>query len=277
MNYQRLLLDHLSLVDQIVRTTGRRRQLAAPELEDFSGFVRLRLIEHDYAILRKFQNRSSLWTYLSAVIERLSLDYCAEKWGRWRPSAMAERLGPAAVMLERLVSRDGHTLEEALEIVRSSHSSSLSKADLLKVWEQLPLRVRTTNVAEEAAAAIPSPRTSEESVDAAELHEKIERIGRALQAALDELSAQERVVLALRFDQDLTLTQIAELTGSSVATLHRRHEKAIRLLRASLARSGLDRRDILELIGHPSIALAPLLRAEVEKFLGPVRLFKRDG
>ena len=277
MNYQRLLLDHLSLVDQIVQTTGRRRQLAAPELEDFSGFVRLRLIEHDYAILRKFQNRSSLWTYLSAVIERLSLDYCAEKWGRWRPSAAAERLGPAAVMLERLVSRDRHTLEEALEIVRSSHRSTLSKADLLKVWEQLPLRVRTTNVAEEAAAAIPSPRTSEESVDAAELHEKIERIGRALQAALDELSAQERVLLALRFDQDLTLTQIAKLTGSSVSTLHRRYEKAVKLLRASLSHSGLDRHEIMELVGHPSIALAPLLRAEVEKFLGPVRLFKRDG
>ena len=182
MNYQRLLVDHLSVVDQIVRTTGRRRHLAAPELEDFSSFVRLRLIENDYAILRKFQNRSSIWTYLSAVIERLSLDYCADKWGRWRPSAMAERLGPAAVVLERLVSRDGHTLEEALEIIRSSHTFGLTKADLLKIWAQLPLRVRTTDVGEEAAAAIPSPRTSEENVDAAELHEKIDRIGRALKA-----------------------------------------------------------------------------------------------
>lgn len=277
MKYQRLLLDHLSLVDQIVRTSGRRRHLAATELEDFSGFVRLRLIENDYAILRKFQNRSSWWTYLSAVIERLSLDYCAEKWGRWRPSTMAGRLGPAAVVLERLVSRDGHTLEEALEIIRSSHSFGLARADLLKMWQQLPLRVRTTDVGEEAAAAMPSPRTSEESVDAAELHEKIERIGRALQASLDQLSAQERVILALRFDQDLTMAQIAKLTGSSVPTLHRRLEKAVRLLRASLSSSGLDRRGIMELIGHPSIALAPLLRAEVEKFLGPVRLFKRDG
>ena len=138
------------LVDQIVRTTGRRRHLSAPELEDFSSFVRLRLIENDYAILRKFQNRSTLWTYLSAVIERLSLDYCAEKWGRWRPSAMAERLGPAAVVLERLVSRDWHTVEEALEIL-SNHDFGLDEADLLKIWEQLPLRVRTTDVGEEAA------------------------------------------------------------------------------------------------------------------------------
>ncbi len=124
----------------------------------------------------------------------------------------------------------------------------------MKIWEQLPQRVRTTDVGEEAAAAVPSPRTSEESVDAAELHEKIERIDRALQASLEQLSAQERVLLGLRFDQDLSMVQIAKLTGSSVPTLHRRLEKAVKLLRASLSRSGLDRHEIMELIGHPSIA-----------------------
>ena len=277
MNYQRLLLDHLALVDQIVRTTGRRRHLAAPDLEDFSSVVRLRLIENDYAVLRKFQGRSSLWTYLSAVIERLSLDYCADKWGRWRPSVMASRLGPAAVVLERLVSRDGHDVEEAIEILRTNHDFGIDRAGLLKIWAQLPLRARTTDVVEEAAAAVPSPHTSEEHVEAGELHKKVARIEHALQASLDQLSAQERVVLALRFDQDLSMIQIAKLTGNSVPTLHRRLEKAVKLLRTSLARVGLERHEIVELIGHPSIALAPLLRAEVEKFLGPVRLSKRDG
>ena len=260
-----------------MQTIGRRRHLDAAELEDFSSFVRLRLIENDYAILRKFQNRSSLWTYLSAVIDRLSLDYRTEQWGRWRPSAMAERLGPAAVVLERLVSRDGHSLEEALEIIRSSHNLGMTTVDLLKIWGQLPLRVRTIHVGEEAAAAIPSSRGCEENVDAAELHENIERVDRALQAAFRQISPQERVVLALRFDQDLSMVQIAKLTGRSVPTLHRRLEKAVKLLRASLSRSGLNRDEIIEVIGHPSIALAPLLRKEVEKFLGPVRLSKRDG
>ena len=277
MNYQRLLVDHLALVDQIVRTTGRRRHLSAADLEDFSSFVRLRLIENDCAVLRKFQNRSSLWTYLASVIERLSLDYCADKWGRWRPSAVAERLGPAAVVLEQLVSRDGHDLEEALEIIRTSHTFGITKAELLEIWAQLPPRVRTTDVSEDAAASIPSPQTSEENVDAAELHQQIDRIGRALQTSLDQLSAQDRVLLALRFDQGLSMVQIAKLTGSSVPTLHRRLEKALTLLRTALSRLGLDRQQIVELIGHPSIALAPLLRAEVEKFLGPVRLSKRDG
>ena len=151
MDYQRLLIDQLELIHQIVLTTGRRRHLSAAEREDFGSFVHLRLIEDDYAILRKFQNRSTLWTYLAMVIDRLSLDFCAEKWGRWRPSAMADRLGPVAVNLERLVTRDSHTLEEAIEILRTNHDVEQTEAELRRIWEQLPPRSRTTSVGEDWA------------------------------------------------------------------------------------------------------------------------------
>jgi RNA polymerase sigma factor for flagellar operon FliA len=277
VKYQRLLLDHLDLIDQIVRTTGRRRHLSSAEQEDFASFVNLRLVDDNYAILRKFQNRSTLWTYLAAVIERLSLDFCAEKWGRWRPSAMAERLGPVAVVLERLVTRDSHTVEEAIEIVRTNHDVTLTPAELRGIWDQLPARVRTTEVGEEAAAAVSATETSETNVEDAELQKNLARLERALQAAFAGIAAQDRVLIALRFDQELSMVEIARLTGSSVPTLHRRLDKSVRQLRLALSQSGFDPREVAGLIGHPSLALSPLLRAEVERFLGPVRLSKRDG
>jgi RNA polymerase sigma factor for flagellar operon FliA len=277
VDYQRLLLDHLDLIDQIVRTTGRRRHLSAAEQEDFASFVRLRLIEDDYAVLRKFQNRSSLRTYLSAVIERMSLDFCVERWGRWRPSAVAERLGPVAVLLDRLVSRDGHALEEAFEIVRTNHAASESLADLRKIWEQLPSRVKNTEVGEEAAATVRSNQTAESNVEDAERQKNIDRLERTLRSALDQVAAQDRVLLGLRFDQDLSVAEIAKLMGSSVPTLHRRLDKTVRQLRVSLSHAGFDPREVAGLIGHASISLSPLLRAEVERFLGPVRLTKQDG
>lgn len=277
MDYQRLLLDHLDLINQIVRTTGRRRHLSAPEREDFAGFVNLRLIEDDYAILRKFQNRSTLWTYLAMVIERLSLDFCAEKWGRWRPSASAERLGPIAVNLERLVTRDNHTLEEAMEILRTNHDVDLTHAELRRMWDQLPVRLRTVAVGEEAAAAVSSNDSSEVRIEDSVRQQHIDHLQRALQAAFEQLAAQDRVLIALRFDQDLSMVEIAQLIGSSVPTLHRRLDKSVKQLRAALSQAGFDPREVSRLIGHPSIALSPLLRAEVEKFLGPVRLSNRDG
>ncbi len=276
VDYQRLLLDHLPLIDQIVRTTGRRRHLSA-EQEDFAGFVRLRLVEDDYAVLRKFQNRSSLRTYLSAVIGRMSLDFCVERWGRWRPSAVADRLGPVAVLLERLVTRDGHSLEEAMEIVRTSHATDLSQGQLHDIWEQLPARVKTTQVGEEAAATVSSQETADASVEDAERQVGIERLEQTLRSAFAAIPDQDRVLLALRFDQDLSIAQIAGLTGSSVPTLHRRLDRAVKDLRRAFTTSGVDRREVAELIGHASITLSPLLRAEVERFLGPVRLPKQDG
>jgi RNA polymerase sigma factor (sigma-70 family) len=251
--------------------------LSATEREDFASFVRLRLVEDDYAVLRKFQNRSTLWTYLAAVIERMSLDFCAEKWGRWRPSAMAERLGPIAVTLERLVTRDSHTIEEAMEIVRTNHGVGKGYAELRRIWDQLPVRVRTSEVGEEAAATVSGSDTSEITVEESDRQKNIERLQRALAAAFEQIAAQDRVVIALRFDQDLSMVEIAKLTGSSVPTLHRRLDKSVKQLRLALTSEGFDPREIAELIGHHSIALSPLLRAEVERFLGPVRLSKRDG
>lgn len=277
MDYQRLLLDHLDLIKQIVRTVGKRRQLPASEREDFASFVQLRLVEDDYAILRKFQGRSSLWTYLASVIERLSLDFCTEKWGRWRPSAMADRIGPVAVILERLVTRDGHPLEEAIEIIKAQNDDSLTYAAIRNIWEQLPTRSRTMEVGEEAAEAILGHDTSDAGVEDAERRRNIERLQQVLRTAFAEIPAQDRVLIALRFDQDLPMVEIAKVTGSSVPTLHRRLDKSVKQLRAALTHAGFDPREIANLIGHPALALSPLLRAEVERFLGRVRLSKRDG
>lgn len=277
MNYQRLLLDHLDLIKLIVTTTGRRRHLAGTELDDFASFVHLRLIEDDYAILRKFQHRSQIGTYLTAVIERLSLDFLTTRWGRWRPSAIADKLGPLAVMLERLVRRDRHTLEEAFELVRAAHGRAIDDAQLWSIWDQLPERVRTVEVPEDAAVSQPSQDDSEAHVEDAALQDDVERLERALQSGLAQIPPKDRVVIALRYDENLSIAEIAKLTNSSVPTLHRRLERNIRTLRAALLDAGFGAPEVARLIGHARIAVSPLLRAEVESFRGPVRLFKRDG
>lgn len=251
--------------------------MSATEQEDFASVVHLRLVDDNYAIFRKFQQRSTLWTYLAAVIERMSLDFCSEKWGRWRPSATAERLGPVAVVLERLVNRDSHTVEEALEIIRTNHAVGLTDAQLRNIWDQLPLRLRHTEVGEEAAKELIGSASSEAEIDDAERRRSLDRLQQSLRTAFAQIAAQDRVLIALRFDQELSMVEIAKLTGSSVPTLHRRLDKSVKQLRVALAHTGFDPREVANLIGHPSMTLSPLLRAEVERFLGPVRLSKRDG
>jgi len=277
VDYQRLLLDHLELIDQIVRMTGRQRHLSVVEQEDFASFVKLRLIEDDYAILRKFQSRSSLHTYLIAVIGRMSFDFCVERWGRWRPSAKAERLGPVAITLERLVSRDGHTLEEAMEIVRTNHAATQTYAELRALWNELPVRSRAIAVSEDAAEAVRAPDASDAGVENEARAQQLARLNRVLQSAFESLPAQDRVMIALRYDEGLSAAEIAKAMNSSVPTVHRRLDRSLKDLRARLTGADIEQREILALIGHATVVLSPLLRAEVERFLRRVRLSKRDG
>jgi hypothetical protein len=166
-----------------------------------------------------------------------------------------------AVLLERLVTRDLHTIEEAMEIVRTNHGVASSDAELRRIWDQIPVRVRTTEVAEQAAAAVSGGEDSESIIEDADRLRSIARLQRALVAAFAQIAPQDRVLIALRFDQDLSV----------------RLDKSVKQLRLALTNDGFDPPEIANLIGHPSIALSPLLRAEVERFLGPVRLSKRDG
>lgn len=277
MKHQRLFTDNLEVIEKLVRISGRRRHFSPVEQEDFAGYVHLELLKNDCATLRKFQRRSSWWTFLATVIEKLALDFLIGRWGRWRPSATAEKLGPAAVILDRLVNRDGHTVEEAIEMVRTHHDVGLTDAELRAIWSQLPPRPRVTPVAEDAAASVSSTETSDVHIEDAARRKEIRRLEAVLQAAFDALPAQDRVMIALRYDHGLSMAEIAGVMKSSVPTLHRRLDRSLKELRAALSRGGFDPRAVAGLIGHSTISLSPLLRAEVEKFLGPVRLSKQDG
>jgi RNA polymerase sigma factor (sigma-70 family) len=274
---QRLFLDNLDLIERIVRSVGRRHHLSFVEQEDFAGFVNVRLLENDCAVLRKFRGKSTMWTYLAAVIERQLLDFIYERWGRWRPSATADAIGPVAVLLERLVTRDGHTLEEAMEIVRTSHDVGKTYADLRAIWAQLPARGKAIEVTDEAAQEVHSEETAEDLVEDAERQRNIERLERALGKALADLATQDRVIIALRYDRGLSVAEIAKLRQSSVPTIHRRLDTSLKYLKQVLVDEGFLPSEVAKLIGHSSIIVSPLLRTEVESFLGRVRLSKRDG
>src|SRR5256885_9925743 len=48
-----------------------RAFLSGADAEDFGSFVKLKLIENDYAALRKFEHRCSFAAYISVVVQRL--------------------------------------------------------------------------------------------------------------------------------------------------------------------------------------------------------------
>lgn len=261
-----LYLSHRHLLDEIIGRVARRRGFTVEDAEEFAASVRLRLVESDYAILRKFQGRSSLKTYLTVVIERLALDYRTAQWGKWRPSAIARAGGPAAVRLEQLVVRDGVPLESALQSLPRTYGPSTDLLALQQLATRFPLRSRRCYVGEEVLEAVAADSTpTEELLIRAEAADRFERVTARLHALVSALATPDRLVLQMRFEQGLTMAQIARALDLDQKRLYRTFEHVLASLRATLEAEGISVADIRGILDHDAGAadggnLRPVVR-----------------
>src|SRR6185436_14297404 len=138
MTAEELFLSNLDVIEDAAYFVARRARLTPDDAEDLASALKLRLIEDDYAVLRKFEGRCALSTYVASIAHRLFVDDWMHVHGRWRPSAEAKRLGDAAVLLEGLLVRDRLPLAEALPIVQRVHP--ITKEEAAAIAARLPRR-----------------------------------------------------------------------------------------------------------------------------------------
>lgn len=248
-----LMLAALPTIEDVVAFVCRRRRCSADEAEEFRSCVHVRLLEDDCAVLRRFGGQSSLKTYLSVVIQRLFLDFRRQRWGVWRPSAEAKRLGETAVRLDVLVHRDGLSLEEAIETIRHNEGAAATPGELRALAARLPEhRPRRTEgedalpVADTGAAdAVEAPALAEQRT------KRARELRRALREALGPLPAEDALVLRMRFLDGFTMARIAELLRLPPKPLYRRLERLLFDLRKQLQRSGFGPGDFPDVVGNP--------------------------
>lgn len=250
MDARALLEENLELVRSIVRFTGRRRLVDESDLDELESYVNLKLVESDYRILRRFEHRSSLKTYLTVVVQRLFLDYLHSKWGKWRPSAAARRIGSVAIRLEELMNRDGLSFDEAVETLLTSRATELSRDELFQIVSELPVRqprrmtpVEGGSLPEAAVPVPPAPEVTESDVDS--LARAAEE---TLRTALSKLRAEDRLVLKLRFNDGLSVPQISSALDLESKPLYRRINKCLVALKESFEAGGFDFAQMRELM-----------------------------
>jgi RNA polymerase sigma-70 factor (ECF subfamily) len=124
----------IGLFVHVIRHTAHSRsiKITNDDIDDYCSEVFLKLIEHDYAVLRRFREQCSLATYLAVVSRRIVVKEMirrrkAEAWGHVDahgaalesageviPNASIETVEEIAVLLEHLSQPDA-------QIVRKFH------------------------------------------------------------------------------------------------------------------------------------------------------------
>jgi RNA polymerase sigma factor for flagellar operon FliA len=253
MDVAGLFSGSLPLIDSVARKVCARRGVMGADAEDFASSARLALLENDYAILRSFQGRSSLSGYLAVVFDRLLNDQRVHTLGKWHPSRAAEHIGPAAVMLEKLVVRDRRTIEEALPIVRGV-DASLTRADLESMLSRFPDRIprpRAVSLDDDTSPA--RIVAASDRADARALDNETRRLAgvaaETVRRTLARFSLEDRMLVRFHYGAMMSIADISRMMRLPQRPLYRRIEAVLRQLRAALESAGVDGRSAIELVG----------------------------
>jgi RNA polymerase sigma factor (sigma-70 family) len=251
-----LLEANLALITRAVSFACRRYRFDPGDAEEFGAIVNLKLVDDDYAVLRSYEGRAGLATFLSVVIQRWALDFRIHEWGRWHPSAEAKRVGTVAVELEQILHRDGRTVEEALPFLRSKHSG-VTLDSLKAIAAKLPRRAaKRHDVPVEEAEPVTGPYDLEDQARTDDRRRTAERVATLLRDAIEGRAEDLRLILQLRFVNGMTVAQIARALQREQKLLYRMLDRCMHEIQDEIVAAGVRREDVLDLIGRDDVPLA---------------------
>jgi RNA polymerase sigma factor for flagellar operon FliA len=239
---------HREVLAGVLTTVCRRHHLSREDSEDFSSEFYLRLVQDDYAVFRQFQGRSSLKTYLLVVVTRAFQDWRNALWGKWRNSAEAKRLGNLAQQLERLTVRDGLTLDEAHQFLEAAGRGA-PRSELAALAARFPVRPGRHFVSIDELIEYPASDTGPAQTAETEEARMLARLIRqAVASTVGDLDPSDRLILRMRFEDGISVADIARALGLEQKPLYRRIDRLLDRLRSALAGQGVSGPAVVDLL-----------------------------
>ena len=245
MDAEEFYRQHLTVIGQIALSVCRRNGVDDHDAEDFASDIRLKLCDDDYAVIRKFQGKSSFTTYLTVVINKAFLDHRRRIWGKWTPSSQAKRLGVAGILLEQLVYRDGCSFDAACRILEQKLGAATDPRRLRTMLAKLPRRSPRRFEGDDGLSAVPSPDGADSQLLTAERDEQVAMAEKALKKALGNLPDEDRAVIRMLYYEGMSIAD----TARGLQIEQKRLYPRIKLLLSSLRKTLKSERisaDILE-------------------------------
>ena len=219
----------------------------------------------DFRVLRQYQGKAKLTTYLTTIISNLLIDLVRKKKGRSRVKERAREMGEVAERLYEAVYGRGYSLGEAHGFLQTTWGITASHAELGAMLEAM--RGRESFLAPADAGAcwpytgteiatedgielvVTDPAHSAERMLADDQRERSTR--RLLDTVLGELSGEDRLILSLRFPSDdteepRTNREIAEMLNLTEKAVDNRVRRALNRCRQMILGQGLSLNDLID-------------------------------
>jgi RNA polymerase sigma factor (sigma-70 family) len=241
MDPRQQYVDHLDAINAIAESLCRRNGVRGADAEDFVADVRLKLLQDDCAVFRKFRGGSSTTTFLTVVIANLFRDHRTRLWGKWRPSAEARRRGEIAVQLETAMYRDGQSFEDACGTLTRSGRFRVDRTELKRLLNELPRRVPRP-VPDEASVVddLPASNYADDSLLDREREDHLAAAKAALSRALAQLEPEDQLIIRMHFLEGLSIADVARGLGLEQKPIYPRIRRLLQRLCESMKREGFE-------------------------------------
>ena len=231
------LAAYSSTILKVVRHVEHDADLVADRFQ----FVCESLSANSFRRLRKFRTAGPavFSTWLRAVVRNLCLDWRRKQFGRRRPFKSISQLSSFDQEVFRHLYERRAPVEDTIESLRAIFpnttreqlsESSLRIENVLTPKQRQLLAARFSQQVNQASTSFDDTARSADLRDPAPSPEDqavFAQRATALRRALDALPEHERLLVRLRFEQDLTLDQIARLLQLGNAQRVERQIKAV--------------------------------------------------
>lgn len=219
--------DFLARFSPLVFRVAHRFERDEERASDCFLYVCEQLSDNAFRRLRSFRPNgpAQFGTWLTAVVTNLCIDWRRKLHGRYRPAAAIARLPELDQFIHRLIYMRGMTRQQCLRVLEprfpglTDEKLSEINARLFSLltsgqrWQMgarargsISIDAASTVDQEEAPLHLEDPGPGPEALaQAAQEYSQLE-------AAMARLEPRQRLLLRLRFQQDLTLEEVARLT-----------------------------------------------------------------
>ncbi len=268
--YNRLIGEHFPFIEkrcwQVVHSrlnpsSGQTLKIENEVLE-LCNRVLDKLKQKNFHILRQFQGNAKLTTYLTAIIANQSVDLIRKYKGRDRQKERAKKLGDLGQLIYRLALEDQLSIEKIYNKVGESVPSNYSLAEIETMVETIkgkrysgnPQPAPTGAVKEGVGSngegrpiVVDDKNNPEDSLLASNGHTKVKKI---VEALLDGLSGEERMILRLRFPEDEgetphSIVQVADILGLSTKATYKKLSRLLKRCKDHLEKEGVRLHDFV--------------------------------